>query len=55
MDAWLKAAVDYIPDWLEYQMRETGQPGCVIAIAHKGRVVSWRRRSGLPISPQAGR
>ena len=39
MDAWLKAAVDYIPDWLDYQMRETGQPGCAIAIAHKGRVV----------------
>ena len=39
MDAWLKAAVDYIPDWLDYQMRQSGQPGCVIAIAHKGRVV----------------
>ena len=39
MEAWLKAAVDYIPDWLGYQMRQSGQPGCVIAIAHKGRVV----------------
>ena len=39
MDAWLKAAVDYIPSWLDYQMRQTEQPGCVIAIAHKGRVV----------------
>ena len=39
MDAWLKAAVDYIPDWLDYQMRKTGQPGCAIAIAHKGRVI----------------
>ena len=39
MDAWLKAAVDYIPSWLDYQMRQTGQPGCVIAIAHKGRIV----------------
>ena len=39
MDAWLKAAVDYIPDWLDYQMRQSRQPGCVIAIAHKGRIV----------------
>ncbi|MCY4478520.1 MAG: serine hydrolase [Rhodospirillales bacterium] len=39
MDAWLKAAADYIPRWLEYQMRQSGQPGCVVALAHKGRVV----------------
>ena len=39
MDNWLKPALDYIPKWLEYQMRETEQPGCVIAIVHKGRVV----------------
>ena len=39
MDAWLKAAVDYIPAWLDYQMRLSGQPGCVLAIAHKGRLV----------------
>ena len=29
MDAWLKAAVNYIPAWLDYQMRLSGQPGCV--------------------------
>jgi CubicO group peptidase (beta-lactamase class C family) len=39
MDNWLKAALDYIPQWLEYQIRETEQPGCVIAIVHKGHVV----------------
>ena len=39
MDAWLKAAVEYIPDWLDYQMQQSGQPGCVVAISHKGRVV----------------
>jgi D-alanyl-D-alanine carboxypeptidase len=39
MDNWLKPALDYIPQWIEYQMRETEQPGCVIAIVHKGRVV----------------
>ena len=42
MDDWLKPALDYIPQWLEYQMRETEQPGCVIAIVHKGRVVLER-------------
>jgi CubicO group peptidase (beta-lactamase class C family) len=42
MDDWLKPALDYIPQWLEYQMRESEQPGCVIAIVHKGRVVLER-------------
>jgi len=39
MDAWLKAALDYVPKWLDYQLQLTEQPGCVIAVAHKGRVV----------------
>jgi CubicO group peptidase (beta-lactamase class C family) len=39
MDNWLKPALDYIPQWLEYQMRASEQPGCVVAIVHKGRVV----------------
>jgi CubicO group peptidase (beta-lactamase class C family) len=39
MDDWLKPALDYIPQWLEHQMRESEQPGCVIAIVHKGKVV----------------
>ena len=42
MESWLKAATDYIPGWLEYQMRLVDQPGCVIAVAHKGRVVLER-------------
>ncbi|MCP4007661.1 MAG: beta-lactamase family protein [bacterium] len=39
MDAWLKAALGYIPSWLEHQLRATEQPGCVVAVAHRGRVV----------------
>ncbi len=39
MDTWLKSAADYIPQWLDYQMRLSEQPGCVIAIAHKGRII----------------
>jgi CubicO group peptidase (beta-lactamase class C family) len=42
MDNWLKPALDYILQWLEYQMRESEQPGCVIAIVHQGRVVLER-------------
>jgi CubicO group peptidase (beta-lactamase class C family) len=39
MAAWLEAALDYIPRWLDYQMRQSEQPGCVIAIASRGRIV----------------
>ena len=39
MDDWLKPALDYIPQWLEHQMLETEQPGCVIAIVRKGKIV----------------
>jgi D-alanyl-D-alanine carboxypeptidase len=37
--SWLGAAVDYLPRWLEHQMRITEQPGCAIAVAHKGKLV----------------
>ena len=39
MEAWLRAALDYVPRWLAYQMRVFEQPGCVIAVAHNGRLV----------------
>jgi len=42
MDDWLNSALDYIPQWLEYQMRESEQPGCVIAIVHQGKLVLER-------------
>jgi CubicO group peptidase (beta-lactamase class C family) len=42
MNSWLKPALDYVPQWLEYQIRESEQPGCVIAILHKGQVVLER-------------
>jgi D-alanyl-D-alanine carboxypeptidase len=37
--AWLDAALDYLPRWLEHQMLLTEQPGCVVAVAHYGKVV----------------
>ncbi|HEX3347604.1 MAG TPA: serine hydrolase domain-containing protein [Acetobacteraceae bacterium] len=36
---WLAPALAYIPQWLDYQMRVTGQPGCVIAVAYRGTIV----------------
>ena len=42
MQAWLNEALDYIPGWLDYQMRQSRQPGCAIAVAHKGKLVLQR-------------
>ena len=39
MDAWLKAALGYAPQWIRHQMRLSEQPGCAVAIADRGRVV----------------
>lgn len=37
MDAWLAAALDYLPRWLAHQLRVTEQPGLSIAVVHRGR------------------
>jgi hypothetical protein len=42
MDKWLEPALEYIPQWLEYRLRDTDQPGCVIAIVHQNKVVHER-------------
>ena len=58
MDRWLGAALDYIPRWLEFQMRQTELPGCVIAIARRGRVVLEQAfghadlERGIPLTPR---
>ncbi|MBM3599100.1 MAG: beta-lactamase family protein [Alphaproteobacteria bacterium] len=39
MDRWMGAALDYIPRWIEFQLRSFELPGCVVAIGHRGRVV----------------
>jgi CubicO group peptidase (beta-lactamase class C family) len=39
MDRWLGAALDYIPRWLEFQMQASQQPGCIVAVAHRGAIV----------------
>jgi CubicO group peptidase (beta-lactamase class C family) len=38
-DKWLSAAIDYIPAWIDLQLRASGQPGCVVAIAFKDRIL----------------
>lgn len=42
MHAWLNRALAYTGEWLEYQMRRSEQPGCVVAVAHNGRIVLER-------------
>ena len=39
MRKWLQNALDYTGSWLELQMHQARQPGCVFSVAHKGRVV----------------
>ncbi len=39
MERWLGAALDYLPRWIEHQMRLSAQPGVAIAAALKGRPV----------------
>jgi D-alanyl-D-alanine carboxypeptidase len=39
LDKWLKAALGYIPQWLEHQMRLSEQPGCALAVALDGVLV----------------
>jgi len=39
MSPWLKAALDYVPRWIEFQMRLSEQLGYAIAVVHRGRVV----------------
>jgi CubicO group peptidase (beta-lactamase class C family) len=40
VEPWLQPAIGYIHDWIEFQVRASRQPGCIIAIAHRGKVVA---------------
>src|SRR6185437_15545636 len=42
MDGWLRSAIDYINDWLEFQLTGSQQPGVIIAVAHRGEIASER-------------
>jgi CubicO group peptidase (beta-lactamase class C family) len=40
MEAWLQSATEYIRDWLEFQFNGSQQPGCILAIAHRDKIVA---------------
>src|ERR1700712_1498778 len=40
MEPWLQPAIGYIRNWIEFQMRVSQQPGCIVAIAYRGKVVA---------------
>src|SRR5687768_18451731 len=55
MPKWLNTALDYIPRWLEFQLRYHEQPGCVIAVGYKGKVFEWASGDtghGRPLTPR---
>ncbi len=58
MEKYLAAALAYIPQFFDYQMRSSLQPGCALAIAHKGKPVLERAFgfanavTGLELTPR---
>jgi len=57
MQRWLAPALDYIPRWMDFQMRMSQQPGCVIAIADRpgaGLRPCRSRQGHPPLSHSAG-
>ena len=40
MEPWLQSALGYFRNWIEFQSRASQQPGCIVAIAHRGKVVA---------------
>jgi CubicO group peptidase (beta-lactamase class C family) len=40
MEPWLQSATAYIRNWVEFQVRVSQQPGCIVAIAHRGKVIA---------------
>ena len=40
MEPWLQPAIGYIRNWIEFQTRASQQPGCILAIAHRDKIVA---------------
>jgi CubicO group peptidase (beta-lactamase class C family) len=40
VEPWLQSAIGYFRDWIEFQVRTSQQPGCIVAIAHRGKIVA---------------
>jgi CubicO group peptidase (beta-lactamase class C family) len=39
VEPWLRGAVEYIPDWLGFQLRQAQGAGVAVAVAHRGELV----------------
>ncbi|MBV9542165.1 MAG: beta-lactamase family protein [Alphaproteobacteria bacterium] len=56
--AWLEPALQYVQDWIGFQMRQSEQPGCAIAVHHAGKIVldaafgSADLRTGEKLTPR---
>ena len=40
MEPWMQSALGYLRGWIEFQLRTSQRPGCIVAIAHRGKVVA---------------
>jgi CubicO group peptidase (beta-lactamase class C family) len=40
VEPWLQPAIGYISSWIEFQLRASQRPGCIVAIAYRGKVVA---------------
>jgi CubicO group peptidase (beta-lactamase class C family) len=40
MEPWAQSAIEYIHNWIEFQLRASQRPGCIVAIASRGKVVA---------------
>lgn len=46
ISGWLPHAIDYVADWLGFQMRSSELPGCVLAVSHSGKL-AYERAFGV--------
>ena len=40
MEPWIPNAMGYLRSWIEFQMQSSQQPGCIVAIACRGKVIA---------------
>jgi CubicO group peptidase (beta-lactamase class C family) len=40
VEPWMQPAIGYLRNWFEFQLRVTQRPGCIVAIAYRGKLVT---------------
>lgn len=40
MARWIPDAIGYFRSWIEFQMEASQQPGCIVAVAHRGKILT---------------